>query len=1074
MESPRASKTTRHICGHCQQEVLTAKGCRPFGSAGKTNWRLPLKHDPDAVRQAALSGCPFFVWLWDQLRGSQTPPEQMKRTTIVLELEAKTLKRIPGSDSSGATFSRLTIENSEQETHDITGCVVKAETDSYVWTPGRFIAMSDWDDPSANEAMARMIDGHTSSSQAIAQIRRRLQYCRTHHETCEARPSDIRPTRFISVGKSSAEVKVVPSSNFEDGDTEPYAALSYCWGQARDQSLKSTRANKLEMEKSVPVHLLPKTIQDAIHLTRELHIKLLWVDSLCLMQDDKDELAREVAKMQHYYGNSCLTISVATPASCSDGFLQPEPMPYVSDDEILGPFYFPVDLGDSERPARLKLVTRRSPIEAIDSRAWTLQEGLLSHRLVSFGSRIIRWSCQTESYGPYKIHDLRDAMRAFSSRMWSQPRALWTWGDTKLWCILVENYTARGLSNEGDRLPSISGIGSFIRYQLAVDYCIGLNRRFQWSGRCGVYNSLPIFKLGSLEKSARGPLGTHQSWHFMAQLLWVPLRKASQGKRRGRDQSYIAPSWSWASHNGAVDMTITKIDDSLYRKLTEQKSKCKVWGLTVVPTNPEAAFGSLSRASLTLKCPISRDGKNKHIAFDDGTQHSANNDSSRDSIYLQIIPNIPDLEPKDAVQLRGIPNGLVLKPARHKGQDQTTGHVWRRVGVYYAYESDDEPDDSSVVEERSESSRTALPPPLVCQIIHSSTTTDLGESTRQIHLQDQGNGGWRPFPLHENLWQFLDRTWRSKRFRQLFWTEYLCLDQNGHEEISQQVPRMHAIYRNAELVVIWLQLKQEEQKGLRKAVRWFHPKLKPKVLRRVVKERLFLYRDAIRAAMENPYWRRIWIVQEVVVAKKVCVTTGAMSIDLDDVRFLVDSSIKRRFWKPGPSLWELCDMRAVGGKIPLWRMLRDFGEYQSSRPGDRVFGMLGMVEDREDGSSPVENIQVDYNKPIFHVLLDAMLESSPPLTEYSMTILRLDHEQFLNGFSLLKGCIGEINTTGRHRDFARIALQAFEVFSIIKSARDGHHGDYTPSVLECLFSSVAETDWRPTLRQSAALFGLLL
>lgn len=144
MQSPRGSRATRHICGHCQQEVLTVEGCRPFGSAGKTKWRLPLKHDPDAVRQAALSGCPFFVWLWDQLRGSQTPSEQMKWTTIVLELEAMTLKRTPGSDPSGATFSKPTIENSEQETHDITGCVVKVETDCYTWTPGRFIAMSDW------------------------------------------------------------------------------------------------------------------------------------------------------------------------------------------------------------------------------------------------------------------------------------------------------------------------------------------------------------------------------------------------------------------------------------------------------------------------------------------------------------------------------------------------------------------------------------------------------------------------------------------------------------------------------------------------------------------------------------------------------------------------------------------------------------------------------------------------------------------------------------------------------------------------------------------------------------------
>lgn len=57
------------------------------------------------------------------------------------------------------------------------------------------------------------------------------------------------------------------------------------------------------------------------------------------------------------------------------------------------------------------------------------------------------------------------------------------------------------------------------------------------------------------------------------------------------------------------------------------------------------------------------------------------------------------------------------------------------------------------------------------------------EPTRKIYLYDQGNK-WRPFPLHENLWQFLDHAWRRKLFDHLFWTDHLCLDQAGHEEIS--------------------------------------------------------------------------------------------------------------------------------------------------------------------------------------------------------------------------------------------------------------------------------------------------
>lgn len=353
---------------------------------------------------------------------------------------------------------------------------------------------------------------------------------------------------------------------------------------------------------------------------------------------------------------------------------------------------------------------------------------------------------------------------------------------------------------------------------------------------------------------------------------------------------------------------------------------------------------------------------------------------------------------------------------------------------------------------------------------------------RQIYLQDEGNQGneWRPFPLHENLWQFLYHTWRSQIYDQLFWTDYLCLDQKGHEEIAQQVPRMHAIYRNAELVVIWLQLdwyernalyKLVEQKALRKLVeRVDRPKLRPKVVRRKLQKRLSSYQDGMRRAMNNRYWRRIWIVQEVVVAKKVRVITANMSIDLDELRVLLDSYVDAGNWAQRPSMWLLCDMRAVGGKIPLWRILRDFAKHESSHPVDRVFGMLGIVEDHEDGSSPAENIQVDYEKLIWQVLLDAMFESSPPLEEYRMMTNCLD--EFEIGFSLLKSYIRR-ETMERHRDLARIALQASEAFKIITwNPWERRARDRVSDLMDDLFSAAAE--WRPTLRQNAALIGLMM
>lgn len=350
------------------------------------------------------------------------------------------------------------------------------------------------------------------------------------------------------------------------------------------------------------------------------------------------------------------------------------------------------------------------------------------------------------------------------------------------------------------------------------------------------------------------------------------------------------------------------------------------------------------------------------------------------------------------------------------------------------------------------------------------------KSTRKIYLQDQGNA-WRSFPLHENLWRFLDHAWRHRLFHRYFWTDHLCLNQNGHEEISQQVPRMHAIYRNAELVLIWLQLTEAERRGLQKVARSRdRRKLIPKACHGVMQRRLSAHQDAIWSVMENPYWERVWIVQEVVVAKQVCVTSEDISIELEDLRAVVDA-FRKTILAPGnmkASLWVLCDMRAAGGKMPLWRILRDFTGYQSSRPVDRVYGLLGMVADHDDGSSPVDNITVDYDRPMSHVLLDAMFESSPPLTEYRMATLCLGPWNTYDSLSLLESYIMSSKTIQRHKDFAQLALEAFEAFNIIKSVPEAPHPYHLRDLIDNLFSSAARTDWKPTCHQSAALIGLLL
>lgn len=355
-------------------------------------------------------------------------------------------------------------------------------------------------------------------------------------------------------------------------------------------------------------------------------------------------------------------------------------------------------------------------------------------------------------------------------------------------------------------------------------------------------------------------------------------------------------------------------------------------------------------------------------------------------------------------------------------------------------------------------------------------------STEHIYLRDQGNK-WYQFQLHENLWLFLDRAWQHGMFNQYFWIDYLCIDQNAHGEKSQQVQRMHIIYRNAALVVIWLQLREKEESGLLECIdlvhRWLSGKMNYTSFYQLLQDRDD-FRFIKRNVLSNPYWKRVWIVQEVVVAKEVCVYTKRISITLKQLDFVLGNFYAA--WDiEKPSMDRLCHLRATGGKIPLWRMLKDFEDYECRYKIDRIYGIFGLAENNEDGSSPATNIQIDYEKPVSHVMLDVLFESSPPLNHLGDIVLAdptrgpglLPLEQGWLAWKTMRSYINDIKTTERHRDCARIALQGLEAFETIMSVMDTPLPD-DKELLANLFSSAAETDWKPTRHQNAALLGMIL
>ncbi|KAJ0116936.1 hypothetical protein J7T55_003350 [Diaporthe amygdali] len=432
------------------------------------------------------------------------------------------------------------------------------------------IAWQGIDDPSANYAFAWLIDGYTSSSQDIVQVQQWLQYCKANHDDRRPVSSGIRLNRFLLVGESiDTTVKFIQAQNLDKGDAEPYTTLSYCC---------MTKYSKLRRQ-----------------------AKLRW------KMDDEDELAKEVAKMHHYDSNSFFTISAATAASCSEGFLHDHAMPHKGDYDLFGPYYFPVDLGVPEQPSNLKLLKTSNPIYTIESRACTLQEELLSHRLISFHDRFVRWSCRTASYGNYyryNFRDLRGLLVDFVSGTEELSDYELAWSTVVVWRCVVEDYTARALSNERDKLPAISGIASVLSTPSdSSERSHQINFVAGHLVHCSLAHPLTVVDSSRLEIRYE-PQDYFESGLVAIQLVWQHawwVELESQ-KQNSQPSPYVAPSWSWASHVGGVSVMSytnyqsygTKYEafDNLILKFWEKGLRVREVG--VVLRNSEAPYGALT------------------------------------------------------------------------------------------------------------------------------------------------------------------------------------------------------------------------------------------------------------------------------------------------------------------------------------------------------------------------------------------------------------------------------------------------------------------------------------------------
>ncbi|KAI1384354.1 HET-domain-containing protein [Hypoxylon trugodes] len=401
----------------------------------------------------------------------------------------------------------------------------------------------------------------------------------------EARPSENcpKPWIFITPYGATLWLEVISNSNgvfaaewkslsaTEILWPDNYVTLSYVWGTKQDYVLtQGTLRAKLD---GLDVQKIPKSVGDAMEVSKRLGFPYLWVDALCIIQDSPEDKLKELPLMAKIYQHGAVTISAASSPAASGGFLKP-PIPPVFK---VQPFQITIGRGVPQFPhVNLSLGFREERPDfkdPIDSRGWTLQEWVLSSCRLRFTSRGVQWTCNKLIADPSSLsgEEYRDPPIQFSPDGYTQTyfgeaSAIISAVDsnTRLshkyvvdeaykrkemstrWIEIRSQYAQRSLSFPGDKLAAISAVASMAAEEHNMTYLAGLWKEallvdLQWYY---IFRSEPTNRLSAVSTSTES------------------------------HDEYAAPSWSWAS---------VKYDNgTLYPKQSRKWTTDRPWNFKIL------------------------------------------------------------------------------------------------------------------------------------------------------------------------------------------------------------------------------------------------------------------------------------------------------------------------------------------------------------------------------------------------------------------------------------------------------------------------------------------------------------
>jgi hypothetical protein len=361
--------------------------------------------------------------------------------------------------------------------------------------------------------------------------------------------ADEMPTRLLRF--TNERLKLVHTADLA---TKPrYATLSHCWGNR--EFLKLLRGNLDTFIRNIPRKRLPKTFKDALEITTKLGLKYIWIDSLCIIQDDERDWQLEAGRMSSVYGGSFINIAASSAKGANEGcFLRSKSRiegfraRVTADDHTSAVVQFERNSGYRETVDDSHLATR----------AWTFQEKILPSRTIHFGNRGTLWECASKVATEF----LPDGLRAWHVGMKEEVHKA---NSTGWWSQAVVTYSAADITYSRDKLPALSGIAKRIHALTGDNYLAG------------------IWKNAFIEQ----------------QLCWYIHLPGSRRRERiacfilSPQPAYRAPSWSWASVDDPAVVPARDEARELYAHVLDG------WTTAVHERDP---FGELTDGAIRLAC----------------------------------------------------------------------------------------------------------------------------------------------------------------------------------------------------------------------------------------------------------------------------------------------------------------------------------------------------------------------------------------------------------------------------------------------------------------------------------------